>query len=83
MIRGLVPKERLLEWNVQDGWESVCQFLDKDVPSEPFPHVNTAAGFKGREKQAMDLWFGQGFKNIAKAASVLAAVCAMCWKLVW
>ena len=82
MIRGLVPKEKLLEWNVQDGWEPLCQFLGKDVPEEPFPNVNNAAGFKGREKQAMDLWFGQGFKNIAKVGVVLAAIGAAYWRLI-
>lgn len=25
MIRGLVPKERLLEWSVEDGWEPLCE----------------------------------------------------------
>lgn len=25
MIRGLVPKDRLLEWSVEDGWEPLCE----------------------------------------------------------
>lgn len=25
MIRGLVPKENLLEWTVEDGWEPLCK----------------------------------------------------------
>ena len=25
MIRGLVPKDRLLEWSVDDGWEPLCK----------------------------------------------------------
>ena len=25
MIRGLVPKEKLLEWSVEDGWEPLCK----------------------------------------------------------
>ena len=75
MIRGLPGMKkseagataRLLEWTVLDGWEPLCEFLGKEVPDESFPHVNDAAGFKGREKQAMGLWFKQGFINIAKA----------------
>ncbi|KAE8387034.1 P-loop containing nucleoside triphosphate hydrolase protein [Aspergillus alliaceus] len=47
MIRGLVPKERLLEWSAEDGWEPVCEFLDKPVPDEPFPRVNDLSAFKG------------------------------------
>lgn len=50
MIRGLVPKERLLEWSVEDGWEPLCKFLGKPVPeNEPFPHANSAAGWSGQE----------------------------------
>ncbi len=50
MIRGLVAKDRLLEWTVEDGWEPLCEFLGKDVPNEPFPHVNTRdKGWKDRE----------------------------------
>lgn len=25
MIRGLVPKDRLLEWSVDEGWEPLCE----------------------------------------------------------
>lgn len=49
MIRGLVGRERLLEWTVEDGWEPLCEFLGKPVPNEPFPHVNAAAGWAGQE----------------------------------
>ena len=31
---------KVLEFKVQDGWDPLCQFLGKEVPSEPFPHVN-------------------------------------------
>ena len=76
MIRGILRNEpdRLLEWTVQDGWEPLCKFLDRPVPEEPFPHVNDAVGFKGREKQAMELWFKQGFKNVALAIAVLVGI---------
>jgi hypothetical protein len=79
MVKGLVEKERLLEWTVLDGWEPLCVFLGKDIPDEPFPHVNDAAGFKGREKQAMGLWFTQGFANIGKAVLVVALVGVAVW----
>lgn len=40
-IRGLVPREKLLEWDVSDGWEPLCRFLEKEVPDRPFPRGNT------------------------------------------
>ena len=32
-----VPKDRLLIWNVKDGWEPLCKFLGKEVPNIPIP----------------------------------------------
>ena len=48
MIRDLVPKERLLEWNVEDGWQPLCEFLGKNIPEESFPRANDKDGFKKR-----------------------------------
>ena len=39
------PKDKLLVYKVSDGWEPLCQFLDKDVPDCPFPHKNKSASF--------------------------------------
>jgi len=39
-VLATIPKDRLLVWKVQDGWEPLCKFLGKDVPNEPFPHAN-------------------------------------------
>ncbi len=35
-----VPADRLLVFRVQDGWEPLCAFLGREVPPEPFPHLN-------------------------------------------
>jgi hypothetical protein len=35
-----IPKDRLLVWRVQEGWEPLCEFLGCEVPDEPFPHLN-------------------------------------------
>lgn len=44
-VRAVVPKEKLLKFSVKDGWEPLCQFLGKDVPKIPFPHVNQNADY--------------------------------------
>lgn len=43
-VRAVVPPHRLLEYNVKDGWEPLCNFLDvEDCPShKPFPKSNSA-----------------------------------------
>ena len=43
-----VPAERLLIFNVADGWEPLCEFLGVPVPDEPFPHLNDSVQFKRR-----------------------------------
>jgi hypothetical protein len=47
-VRDAVPAERLLEWQVSEGWEPLCEFLEVPVPAEPLPHVNDRETFLGR-----------------------------------
>ncbi|KAF2764956.1 hypothetical protein EJ03DRAFT_331419 [Teratosphaeria nubilosa] len=39
-VRRITPKERLLEFDLKDGWEPLCRFLGKEVPNVPFPRLN-------------------------------------------
>ncbi|KAI0188907.1 hypothetical protein EV127DRAFT_496671 [Xylaria flabelliformis] len=42
-VRSLVPKDQLLEMDLNDGWEPLCKFLKIiPVPNEPFPRANDA-----------------------------------------
>jgi hypothetical protein len=46
-VKREVPAERLLIFDVRDGWLPLCEFLGIDaVPDEPFPRVNEAAEIK-------------------------------------
>ena len=49
----MVPKERLLEMDLQDGWEPLCKFLGKPIPDEPFPRSNEAAAVQQRFKECL------------------------------
>ncbi|HEU5431041.1 MAG TPA: sulfotransferase [Thermomicrobiales bacterium] len=45
-VRETIDPERLLVFEVKQGWEPLCAFLDMPVPEgEPFPHVNDTAAF--------------------------------------
>ncbi|KAK4634603.1 hypothetical protein CLAFUW4_00150 [Fulvia fulva] len=44
-VRGLVPKERLLEFRVQEGWGPLCGFLGHEVPQGEFPRINDKRAF--------------------------------------
>ena len=45
-VKAKVPADRLLVYDVRDGWEPLCTFLGKPVPSEPLPHLNKKENFK-------------------------------------
>lgn len=47
-VKATVPPERLLVWNVTEGWEPLCEFLEVPVPGEPMPHANDRDTFLGR-----------------------------------
>jgi len=50
-LRRIVPKERLLEFKLEDGWGPLCNFLGEEVPDVPFPRVNEAAEFKAMKSK--------------------------------
>jgi Sulfotransferase domain len=39
-VRRKIAPERLLVYQVSQGWGALCRFLDVPVPNTPFPHVN-------------------------------------------
>jgi hypothetical protein len=44
-VRRTIAPERLLVFDVTEGWEPLCRFLGVPVPPEPFPRTNSAAEF--------------------------------------
>ena len=47
-VRRAVPAEKLLVYNVKEGWEPLCAFLEVPVPDKPFPRLNDSASFNRR-----------------------------------
>jgi hypothetical protein len=50
-VQAEVPADRLLVYEVKQGWQPLCAFLGVPVPDEPFPHVNDGAEFERRIQQ--------------------------------
>ena len=44
-VREGIPAGRVLIFDVAEGWEPLCAFLDVAVPDTPFPHHNLRADF--------------------------------------
>lgn len=47
-VKQHVPPEKLLIYDVKEGWEPLCTFLEVEVPTgTPFPHLNDRDNFAG------------------------------------
>ena len=52
-VRRDVPADRLLVYEVSQGWGPLCAFLGVPVPAgKPFPHLNDTAEFRARIERA-------------------------------
>lgn len=47
-VKQNVKSEQLLVFNVKQGWDPLCKFLNKDIRTDPFPHctINDAKALK-------------------------------------
>ena len=39
-VKSIVPADKLLVYNVKEGWKPLCDFLECEVPTIAFPHEN-------------------------------------------
>jgi Sulfotransferase domain len=66
-----IAPERLLVWEVGEGWQPLCEFLGVDVPAEPLPHANDRETFVERVTDgaidALQAWRSQR-AHVAAAA---------------
>jgi len=68
-----VPSDRLLVYDVREGWGPLCQFLGIEAPEgEPFPRLNDAETFTRRIRLARSL-------TVATLAGVALAVGALAY----
>jgi hypothetical protein len=53
-VRRAVPAERLLEFEVKQGWGPLCDFLGVPAPAGDFPRLNDTAAFQARLSGVLD-----------------------------
>ena len=58
-VKNYVPNDRLLVFDVKEGWDPLCKFLDVPVPNAPFPWENDAAELRGMYDKVK--WFSYLF----------------------
>jgi hypothetical protein len=68
-VKATCPPDRLLVFDVAEGWEPLCSFLDVPIPNRPFPRLNDARAM--RRRFAAVRW-GTRAVPLAAAAFVIA-----------
>lgn len=66
-----IPADRLLVLQTTEmSWETLCPFLGKDIPNEPFPRANSSGDMKGLgEAIAKNGWNEESVKLIRSLAA--------------
>ena len=44
-VKQIVPKDQLLIFEARNGWEPLCEFLNKPIPEIPYPSTNKSQNF--------------------------------------
>jgi len=70
-----VPADRLLVYEISQGWGPLCAFLGVPVPEgKLFPHLNDAAEFRARIERAACILRIIGYAALGAAALVLVLI---------
>ena len=67
-VKRKVSADKLLVYEVKEGWDPLCEFLGVGAPNKPFPRLNEAGAFRNRIRRRMALTYG------IPAASVLGVL---------
>lgn len=71
-VQNECPKNKLLIFEVSQGWEPLCKFLGKPIPNQPFPNVNDTPQFQANIEEVNRI--GWAITFIAGAT-----VCGLLW----
>jgi len=52
-VKNTIPADQLLIYEVSEGWEPLCKFLNCPVPTETFPYTNKRQGFAKKIEKVM------------------------------
>ncbi|MEM7032173.1 MAG: sulfotransferase family protein [Chloroflexota bacterium] len=73
IVQQTVPEDRLLVFEVKDGWEPLCAFLGCDVPQDvPFPHLNS--GDDTLKAKANEIFLNDWMKKVTIGFALLLVI---------
>jgi hypothetical protein len=77
-VKRTVRSDRLLVYEVSEGWGPLCAFLGVPVPeSKPFPRLNDTAEFRARIRRGILVVRTVGFTALGAMVVILA------WLVSW
>ena len=58
-VQAVVPENKLLVFNLKQGWKPLCDFLECEIPEQEFPFLNNgmSACFERLEQKQREFWF--------------------------
>ncbi|PTB42446.1 hypothetical protein M441DRAFT_191146 [Trichoderma asperellum CBS 433.97] len=78
-INEIVPPGRVLNFNVAEGWEPLCNFLGKDIPHVPFPNVNNKNDFLAGRRRRLWILLRVILRKLFVPAVMLVALSYWLW----
>jgi len=72
-VKALCPKEKLLKFEVKEGWKPLCDFLGKPIPDCEFPYENNTKEMKNRLNRHNYLG------NIIFYSVISFSICGLAW----
>ncbi|KAJ7485589.1 hypothetical protein FB451DRAFT_1392324 [Mycena latifolia] len=82
-VRRLVPKDRLLEFEVKDGWAPLTKFLGKEMPATAFPRVNDAQQFQNIAANRSTVFWAWVIKSVGPWLPVVVVAMLVYVGSVW
>ncbi len=73
-VERTIAPDRLLVFDVREGWEPLCAFLGVPVPDEPFPHLNDGDEFERRVRERLLPMAAAALGGLALAAGGMIAL---------
>ena len=80
LVGRVCPKERLLKFDLKEGWGPLCAFLGKEKPDAPFPSLNERGALAERSKKFQKRSLFNVLRNLGLiVASVGVVLFAVGW----
>lgn len=79
LVERVTSPERLLKFELADGWGPLCEFLGEPVPDVQFPHTNESAALNEKIYLIIQIGLKNAVRSLAKFLLPLLVVTISWW----